>query len=168
MSAYADDPYAGEIAYIDNCIGRVLDRLRELGFYDNTLVIVTGDHGESLREHGETEHGFFIYQCTLRVPLVIRMPHCRKGIQVDGNVSLVDIVPTVLDLLGLKAPGRVDGVSLRACSGRRARSGRAASDLRRVAGSRDLWLQSAAQHRRRSLEIHPGASPGTVRPDARS
>ncbi|MGO9109039.1 MAG: sulfatase-like hydrolase/transferase [Thermoguttaceae bacterium] len=113
-SAYTDDPYAGEIAYVDNCIGQVLDRLRELGAYDNTLVIITADHGESLDEHGEADHGFFIYQCTLHVPLVIRMPHCRKGIQVDGNVSLVDIVPTVLDLLGLKAPELVEGVSLRA------------------------------------------------------
>ena len=113
-SAYADDPYAGEIAYIDNCIGRVLDRLRALGVYDNTLVIITGDHGEGLGEHGEDTHGFFIYQSTLHVPLVIRAPRCGKGIQVEGNVSLVDIVPTVLDLLGLKTPARVEGVSLRA------------------------------------------------------
>src|SRR5208283_502769 len=113
-SAYTDDPYAGEIAYVDNCIGQVLDRLRALGVYDNTLVIITADHGESLGEHGETDHGFFIYQCTLHVPLVIRAPRCRQGIQVEGNVSLVDIVPTVLDLLGLKAPAWVQGVSLRA------------------------------------------------------
>jgi len=112
-SAYSDDPYAGEIAYVDDCIGRVLDRLRTLGVYDNTLVIITADHGESLDEHGETDHGFFIYQCTLHVPLVIRMPQFRKGIQVDGNVSLVDIVPTVLDLLGLKVPEWLEGVSLR-------------------------------------------------------
>jgi tetratricopeptide (TPR) repeat protein len=113
-SAYTDDPYAGEIAYVDDCIGRVLDRLRTLGVYDSTLVIITADHGESLDEHGETDHGFFVYQCTMHVPLVIRMPYCRKDIQVDGNVSLVDIVPTVLDLLGLKVPGWVQGVSLRA------------------------------------------------------
>src|SRR5208283_2683433 len=113
-SAYTDDPYAGEIAYVDNCIGQVLDRLRALGVYDNTLVIITADHGESLGEHGESDHGFFIYQCTLHVPLVIRLPHGRRGLQVDENVSLVDIVPTVLDLLGLKAPKRLEGVSLRA------------------------------------------------------
>ncbi|MBN2475881.1 MAG: sulfatase-like hydrolase/transferase, partial [Pirellulales bacterium] len=113
-SPYADDPYAGEIAYVDHCIGRVLDRLRVLGAYDNTLVIITADHGESLGEHGEADHGFFVYQCTLHVPLVIRMPHYRKGVQVEGNVSLVDIVPTVLDLLGLKAHGKVEGMSLRA------------------------------------------------------
>jgi len=113
-SAYTDDPYAGEIAYIDHCIGDVLDRLRALRVYDDTLVIITADHGESLDEHGESDHGFFIYQSTLHVPLVIRMPRGRQGMQVDENVSLVDIVPTVLDMLGLKAAGRVEGVGLRA------------------------------------------------------
>jgi arylsulfatase A-like enzyme len=112
--SYADDTYSGELAYVDNCIGHVLDRLRKLGVYDNTLVIITADHGESLGEHGEETHTYFIYQSTLRVPLVIRVPGCGKGIQVGENVSLVDIVPTVLDLLGLKTPPRVDGENLRA------------------------------------------------------
>jgi arylsulfatase A-like enzyme/tetratricopeptide (TPR) repeat protein len=110
---YADDPYAGEIAYVDICIGQVLDRLRGLGLYDNTLLIITGDHGEALGEHGEKTHSYFIYQGTLHVPLVIRAPGCSKGIHFAGNVSLVDIVPTVLDSLGLNAPARVEGVSLR-------------------------------------------------------
>jgi arylsulfatase A-like enzyme/Tfp pilus assembly protein PilF len=112
-SQYDDDLYAGEIAYIDHNIGQVLDRLRALGVYDNTLLIITGDHGEGLGEHGEMKHGYFIYQSTLRVPLVIRAPHCGQGIQVDGNVSLVDIVPTVLKLVGLKVPAGVEGVDLR-------------------------------------------------------
>jgi arylsulfatase A-like enzyme/tetratricopeptide (TPR) repeat protein len=112
-SPYGDDPYAGEIAYIDHCIGGVLDRLRALGVYDNTLVIITGDHGESLGEHGELTHTYFIYQCTLHVPLVIRTPGCGKGIKVEGNVNLVDIVPTVLDLVGLKIPSWVEGADLR-------------------------------------------------------
>ena len=76
-------------------------------------MIVTGDHGEGLGEHGETSHSYFIYQSTLHVPLVIRVPDCNKGIQVEGDVSLVDIVPTVLDLLGLKLPNPLDGVGLR-------------------------------------------------------
>jgi len=108
-----DAPYDGEIAYIDHCIGRVLDRLRALGVYDNTLLIITGDHGEGLGEHSEMKHGYFIYQSTLHVPLVVRAPRCGRGIQVDGNVSLVDIVPTVLDLVGLQTPARVEGVDLR-------------------------------------------------------
>ena len=71
---FADDPYTGGLAYIDLWIGRVLQRLRELGLYDNTLVIVAGDHGESLDEHGERTHSFFVYHSTLHVPLVIRAP----------------------------------------------------------------------------------------------
>ncbi len=113
-SAYAGDAYAGAIAYVDNCIGRVLDQLRAEGLYDNTLVIITGDHGEGLGEHDENSHGLLIYQTTLHVPLVIRAPGFGKGIQVNENVSLVDIMPTVLDLAGLKTPARVEGVSLRA------------------------------------------------------
>jgi arylsulfatase A-like enzyme/Flp pilus assembly protein TadD len=126
-SDYADEPYAGEIAYVDSWIGQVLDRLRALGAYDDTLIVITADHGESLGEHGETSHGFFVYQSTQHVPLVIHAPHGRTGRQVDGRVSLVDLVPTVLDLTGLKAPGALDGVSLR--SG--LESGRAA-DARRT------------------------------------
>ena len=167
-SAYADDPYAGEIAYVDNCIGRVLDRLRALGVYDNTLVIITGDHGEGLGEHGEHTHSYFIYQSTLHVPLVIRAPGCGKGLRVDENVSLVDIVPTVLDLLGLKIPARVQGVSLRP-----ALEGGPAPDRQRPIYAESLEaatfgcspLHGIVEGR---LEIHPGAPAGTVRPEPRS
>ena len=112
-SEYADDPYAGEIAYVDSWIGQVLDRLRALGAYDDTLIVITADHGESLGEHGESSHGYFIYQGTQHVPLVIRAPHGSKGRKFDGRVSLVDLLPTVLDLAGLKTPAQVQGVSLR-------------------------------------------------------
>jgi arylsulfatase A-like enzyme/Flp pilus assembly protein TadD len=113
-STYADDPYAGEIAYVDRCIGQVLDKLRALGLYDNTLVIVTGDHGEGLGEHRERAHGFLIYQSTLDVPLIVRAPRGGvRGSQVNEHVSLVDIVPTVLGLIGLSTPPQVQGVDLR-------------------------------------------------------
>jgi arylsulfatase A-like enzyme/Flp pilus assembly protein TadD len=112
-SAYADDPYDGEIAHVDEWIGHVLARLRTLGAYDDTLLIITADHGESLGEHGETSHGFFIYQSTQHVPLLIRAPHARRGSRIVGRVSLVDLAPTVLDLVNLKTPAEVEGVSLR-------------------------------------------------------
>ena len=115
LSLYADEPYAGEIAYVDSCIGRVVDRLRALGSYDNTLLIITGDHGQGLGQHGETSHSYYIYQSTLRVPLIIRAPRGHKGRQIAENVSLVDIMPTVLDLVGLEMPPRVEGASLRRC-----------------------------------------------------
>lgn len=112
---WSDDPYASEIAYIDHCIGQVMDRLRELDAYDDTLVIITADHGESLGEHGESTHALFVYQSTLHVPLIVRAPRGRAGTTVAGNVSSVDIVPTVLDLVGLPIPPHVQGVSLAQC-----------------------------------------------------
>jgi arylsulfatase A-like enzyme/tetratricopeptide (TPR) repeat protein len=112
---YAEDLYAGEIAYVDQCVGEVLTKLRTLGADDNTLLIITGDHGESLGEHGEAKHGFFVYQSTLHVPLIIRAHRASSGRQVAAIVSLVDLMPTVLDLVGLKTPAQVEGVSLRRC-----------------------------------------------------
>ena len=121
-SSYADDPYAGEIAYLDGWIGQVVDKLRQLDVYDNTLLIIMGDHGESLGDHGEASHGFFVYQATVRVPLIIRAPHGVTGRRLEGRVSLVDLMPTILDLAGLKTPERVQGTSLRSgLEGRQAR-----------------------------------------------
>ena len=114
-AAFSGDLYAGEIAYVDNCIGQVVDRLRTLGLDENTLLIITADHGEGLGEHGEKTHAFYIYQSTQRVPLIIRVPGGSRGRQVEENVSLVDIMPTVLDLLGLESPADVQGVSMRSC-----------------------------------------------------
>ncbi|MBN2292180.1 MAG: sulfatase-like hydrolase/transferase [Pirellulales bacterium] len=113
---FADDPYAGEIAYVDRCIGQVIDKLKKTGMYDNTLIIITGDHGEGLGDHNELQHGFLIYQSTLEVPLIVRVPKGGvRNIRVDGHVSLVDIVPTVLSLVGLEAPQQVQGIDLRDC-----------------------------------------------------
>ena len=112
-TTFADDLYAGEIAYVDRWIGEVIDRLRALRAYDDTLLIITADHGESRGDHGERAHCIFIYQSTQHVPLVIRAPHGIRGGRTDRRVSLVDLVPTVADLVGVPSPGRVQGVSLR-------------------------------------------------------
>ena len=71
---YSENLYAGEIAYVDYCIGLVIDQLKKLGLYDSTLIIIVGDHGESLGEHGEAEHGYFIYQSTVHIPFILRAP----------------------------------------------------------------------------------------------
>jgi arylsulfatase A-like enzyme/Tfp pilus assembly protein PilF len=111
---FADDPYAGGIAYIDSWIGRVVDHLRANGLYDNTLLMIVGDHGESLGEHGELTHSFYVYQATLHVPLIIRAPGLgTKGQEIEQMVNLVDLMPTTLSLLGLAPPKRVDGADLR-------------------------------------------------------
>jgi arylsulfatase A-like enzyme/Flp pilus assembly protein TadD len=112
-SKWSEHPYEGEVAFADDCVGRVLEKLRQLGLYDDTLIVVTGDHGEMLGEHGELNHGFFIYEGALRVPLVIRVPHApASSRQVDVPASLIDIVPTVLSLVGAEVPKEVQGVDL--------------------------------------------------------
>ncbi|RMH04414.1 MAG: hypothetical protein D6702_03245 [Planctomycetota bacterium] len=107
-----DSPYDGEIAYADDGLGRLLDELRRSDRLDRTLVVVTADHGESLGEHGESTHGLFLYDATTRVPLILRHPALPAGRCLGGVVSQVDLVPTVLELLGLPAPGGLDGRSL--------------------------------------------------------
>lgn len=111
-STYADHPYAGEIAYTDHHVGLVIETLKRLGLYESTLVIITGDHGQALGEHGETSHGYFVYNTTIRVPLIIRMPGGARGIRVDDPTSLIDIVPSVLGLRGTAAPSSVTGDDL--------------------------------------------------------
>jgi len=101
---FAASPYDGEVAFSDELVGRLDDALARLGAREDTLVLVTSDHGEGLGEHGETLHGFFAYQSTLRVPFLLRGPGIPAGTRVPGTVRLVDVFPTVLDLLGVPAP----------------------------------------------------------------
>ena len=112
-STYAPHPYIGEIAFADSQIGRLLDALDAHRLIGRTIVIVAGDHGESLGDHGEQDHGVFIYESVLRVPLIIRMPgRSRPQPASAGVVRLTDVMPTVLDLLEITCGPRMDGVSL--------------------------------------------------------
>ncbi len=112
-SQWSDDLYSGEVAFADHCAGQVLEKLRKLGLYDSTLIIVTGDHGEMMGEHGELNHGFFIYESALRVPLIFRVPRSRAVPRlVDEPASLIDIVPTVATLLGIEPPKQAQGQDL--------------------------------------------------------
>jgi len=104
-------PYDGEIAYADAGIGEVLEGLRRKGLVDDTLVVVTADHGESLGDHGESTHSLFIYDATTRVPLVMMHRSLARGKRVREVVSSVDIVPTVLELLGVAPGAAMDGRS---------------------------------------------------------
>lgn len=109
---YADKPYDGEIAYADECLGVVLDRLKSLGVADRTVVVFTADHGEGLGEHNEETHSFLVYQPTTRVPLIIHIPGGPRGLVVEERVSSADIMPTVLELLGIEVPPDLHGQSL--------------------------------------------------------
>ena len=111
--AFADAPYDGEIAFDDAIVAAVMDRLGQLGLRDRTLVVVAGDHGESLGDHGEETHSMFVYEPALRVPLIFWRPGLLpSGRVVDDLVRLTDIAPTVLALAGLPPLKAVEGRSL--------------------------------------------------------
>ncbi len=110
-SQYKDDPYSGEVAYVDSELGKMFDYLEENHLMDNTSIILTGDHGESLEEHGELTHGYFAYNSTLWVPLIFAGPGA-DAIRIDEYVSHIDIFPTVCDILGMEEPSFLQGVSL--------------------------------------------------------
>lgn len=109
------DPYDGEIAFMDAQLGRLLDWLESRGLRDQALIVAAGDHGEAFGEHGEQEHGLLLYDTTLRVPLIFAWPgKLPAGRVVTGGARLIDLAPTILDLLGFEPLPEAQGVSLRA------------------------------------------------------
>ncbi len=111
LSQYKDRPYDGEVAYVDDTLKKLFDAIENKGWSGNTVIVLTGDHGESLGQHGEDTHGFLAYNATLWIPLIICAPGLKPG-SVDQMVAHTDIFPTVCDLLGLEAPPRLQGLSL--------------------------------------------------------
>jgi len=105
--------YALEIEYVDSQIGRLLDRMREGGLLDDTLIVFASDHGEGLGDHKHVGHISQLYDSLLRVPLIMSQPgRLPEGLTVEQPVSLVDVLPTITDLLELPNPAAVSGVSL--------------------------------------------------------
>lgn len=113
-SKFAKDKYSGEIAYTDEQIGKLLEGLRDLGLIDNTLVVLTADHGEGLGDHGEFTHGVFLYDATTHIPLIVAGPGLSKGRTIAQQVRSIDVMPTVMDYLGLPLSNRAQGQSLTA------------------------------------------------------
>ena len=111
---YKDRPYDGEIAFADEQVGRLLRFLKDKKLYDKTLIVVAGDHGESLGEHGEKTHGFFLYNSTLHVPLIFHLPAASsvKPATVKTLVTLADVMPTVLKILDFVVPPSIQGENL--------------------------------------------------------
>jgi arylsulfatase A-like enzyme/Flp pilus assembly protein TadD len=109
---YADHPYRGEVAYLDAELGKFFAFLKAENLWDNTIIVVTGDHGESFGEHREQGHGYFIYESTVRVPLIIRAPSPFPVKRVERIVEHVDIVPTILAMLDVPQPAAVQGRSM--------------------------------------------------------
>ena len=106
-------PYDGEIAFADRELGRLFSALRQSGVMDNTIVVITADHGESLGDHSEKTHAIFIYDATVHVPLIMRFPRLLPtGSVYKGPVRSIDIVPTLLSILGVKGAEETQGVNL--------------------------------------------------------
>lgn len=110
---FPESPYDGEISYMDHYIGQILDELREKDIFDKTIIILAGDHGEAFGEKDEIDHGYFIYDVTLRVPLIFYSPkYLPQGKVVEARVRLIDVMPTVLEMLAIPIGEEVQGVSL--------------------------------------------------------
>lgn len=108
------EAYADEIAFMDAQIGRLMDELRRLRIAEKTLVVLVGDHGEGLGDHGESEHGYFVHDTDMHVPLIVHCPGVvAAGRVVDADVRTIDVAPTVLDYLGLPPGAGLQGTSLR-------------------------------------------------------
>jgi len=120
-SRYASEPYDGEIAYEDAAVGKLLGQLKARGLYDGVVIAVMSDHGESLGAHGEDTHGIFLYDETIQVPLVIKLPRKNAASKstatqnvkrIEDKVELVDVMPTLLQAAGVAVPKEVQGQSL--------------------------------------------------------
>jgi len=134
---FKTDLYSGEVAYVDSALAKLFGFLQDSRLSGSTVVIITGDHGQSLGEHGETTHGYFAYNSTLWVPLIVSAPGLKPG-RVDQDVCHIDIFPTACDLLGLPKPAYLQGLSLLpAIQGK---------DL----GSRSIYIESLYPFYRRS------------------
>lgn len=129
-SMFPDRPYDGEVATADFAVASIVGAIAP-DRRGNTVIVITGDHGESLGEHGESEHGIFLYDATLHVPLILQGPGVPAGVRIAGQVRHVDLAPTLLDLTGVKvARPPFDGVSLVPLFGDRAGSERGQSGVR--------------------------------------
>jgi arylsulfatase A-like enzyme/Flp pilus assembly protein TadD len=112
-SRYPGRPYDAEVAYTDSLVGDFRRALEKRGLLDGSLVVITSDHGEGLDDHGERFHGFLVYDTTIHVAMIVRLPSGDgAGRVVNRTVSHVDLLPTILDLVGLRVPEKLHGRSL--------------------------------------------------------
>ena len=114
VSGYSDAPYDAEVLFTDSLVGQLLNWLDENALREDTLLVLIGDHGESLGRHREGAHGFFIYDASMQVPFLLRAPYRQigSGLRIPAQVRGIDLMPTVLELVGVPAPEDVQGASL--------------------------------------------------------
>ncbi len=111
-SRYQTEPYDGEIAYTDSVVGKVIQALQARHLFDSSLIAVMADHGEAFGEHGEKHHGIFLYDETIHVPLVFKLPLQHTASKLNTRAGLVDVAPSILQALHLAIPDAMQGQSL--------------------------------------------------------
>jgi arylsulfatase A-like enzyme len=108
-----ESPYDGEVAAADAVVGELLRQLRAAELYDRSLILLLSDHGEGLYDHGDYEHGLLLYREALQIPLLLKLPFAeRGGSTVERPVGLIDVLPTLLELLDVEVPAELPGRSL--------------------------------------------------------
>ena len=112
---YRFGSYDAEVASVDKLLGDFADTLKREGWWDRSLVVLTADHGEGLGEHGESDHGYFVYESTLHVPLIVHWPSDARKFpaRVEQPVGLIDVAPTILDFLKIPVPDSFRGTGFR-------------------------------------------------------
>lgn len=108
---FRDDLYSGEVAYVDDQLGRVFNFLKENQVIEKTLIVFTADHGEGLGDHGERTHSYFAYNSTIHIPFILYLPRI-SGKRIDTNICHIDIFPTICEVLGYRIPDHIQGESL--------------------------------------------------------
>jgi arylsulfatase A-like enzyme/Tfp pilus assembly protein PilF len=111
LTEFKEDPYSGEVAYVDSELGKLFEYMERRDLLENTLIVLTGDHGESLGEHGELTHSYFAYNSTIWIPLIITAPGFQPR-RLTEYVCHVDVFPTICDILGIDKPPYLEGLSL--------------------------------------------------------
>ena len=157
---HGESGYEAELAYVDRVLGDFLAFLERRGLLNKSLIVFTSDHGEGLNEHGESTHGYFVYESTLRVPLIFRWPAGSKRVSPDRiaePASLLDVAPTILDALGLPRSKEMRGRSLIA------REERGRNLFGESLCAQSLWLRSIANSTRGPLQVHRRSESRVVR-----
>ena len=162
-------PYDGEIAYADEIVGRLVRYLKSHQLYDRSTIVLLSDHGEGLGDHGEQEHGLFVYDEAIHVPLIIKQEgNAGAGRRIADLVQHIDLVPTILDLVKAPAAGNLRGRSLKPVLEGTGKLPAALDLLGGAVRALPLRLERADRADRRALPLHQGAARRALRPGARS
>jgi arylsulfatase A-like enzyme/Flp pilus assembly protein TadD len=145
---YASAPYDGEIAYTDSIVGSFIEVLRKHGLYQNTAIAIAADHGEAFGEHGEERHGMFLYDETIHVPLLLKLPEGRfSGRRIESRVALAEVAPTLLDAARISAPAAMQAHSLYPLMEAAPDATKPARDEDKKAAERSIYSETNYGHR---------------------